>query len=331
MKITAIVLLSGGLDSALTVGLMLQQGIEVKAINFVTSFCTCIRADGYRYKVEILADKLGVKLKMIDIFEEIMEIIKHPKHGYGRNMNPCIDCHTLMIKKAKEYMLKTGASFIATGEVLRQRPMSQHLRAMELIEKESGLEGLLVRPLSAKLLKPTIPEQNGWIDREKLLDISGRSRKHQIALAKELNIDGYSSPAGGCLLTDPIFAKKIRDLLAYTPDPSWNDIQLLKLGRHFRLSDKLKIIVARNDEENKRLLNLFEDGDTMLMVANQKGPLSVCRGEINREQQLLAAAITARYSDDRGKSGIVMSNGFGEKEILLVQPMDDAEIGMIRV
>ncbi len=320
----AIVLLSGGLDSILAARLLLQQGIEVEAISFVTSFCNCSQA-------ELSANEIGVRLKLIDIFDEIMGIIKHPKHGYGKGINPCIDCHTLMLKKAKEYMLQTGASFIATGEVLGQRPMSQHLRAMGIIERESGLEGLLLRPLSARLLKPTIPEQNGWIDREKLLDISGRSRKSQLTLAKELNLKEYSSPAGGCLLTDSIFAKKMRDLLAHTPDPSWNDVQLLKLGRHFRLSDKLKVVVARNDEENKRLLNLIEKGDIMLMVSNQKGPLSVCRGEISREQQLAVAAITARYSDDKGESGIVMSSDSGKEEVLLVQPMDDAEIGTLRI
>ncbi|MDI6781517.1 MAG: 7-cyano-7-deazaguanine synthase [bacterium] len=324
MKTKAIVLLSGGLDSILAARLMLQQGIEVEAISFATSFCNCSQA-------ELSANELGIKLRLIDIFDEIMGIIKHPKHGYGKGINPCIDCHTLMLKKAREYMLGTRASFVATGEVLGQRPMSQHLRAMRLIEKESGLEGLLLRPLSARLLKSTIPEQEGWIDREKLLDISGRSRKPQMALAKELNIKEYSTPAGGCLLTDSMFAKKMRDLLAHTPDPSWNDVQLLKLGRHFRLSDRLKVVVARNDEENKRLLNLLENGDTTLMVSNQKGPLSVCKGEINREQQLVVAAITARYSDDKGESGIVMSNGFGKEEILLVQPMDDVEIGMLRI
>jgi tRNA U34 2-thiouridine synthase MnmA/TrmU len=330
MKTKALVLLSGGLDSVLTIGLMLQQGIEIEAIHFITSFCSNNRI-GYRYKVELAAEKIGVRLRLFNIFDEMMEIIKYPKHGHGKGMNPCIDCHTLMLKKAKEYMLKTGASFIATGEVLGQRPMSQHSRAMELIEKESGLEGLLLRPLSAKLLKPTIPEQNGWIDREKLLDISGRSRKYQLALAKELLITEYSAPAGGCLLTDSIFARKMKDLLAHTPDPSWHDIQFLKIGRHFRLSDKLKLVVARNEEENEKLLNLLEDGDTTFMVTNQKGPLSVCRGEINQEQQL-AAAITARYSDDKGESGIVMSkSSFGKIDTVFVQPMDDVEIGMLRI
>ncbi|MFH1860329.1 MAG: tRNA 4-thiouridine(8) synthase ThiI [bacterium] len=331
MKIKALVLLSGGLDSILTVGLMLQYGIEVEVINFVTSFCTCGKTNEGQHEIERIANRFGVPLKMIDIFEEIMEIVKHPKYGYGKGINPCIDCHALMLKKAKEYMLETGASFIATGEVLGQRPMSQHLRAMNLIEKESGLEGLLLRPLSAKLLTPTIPEQNGWIDREKLLDISGRSRKPQIALAKQLNITEYPNPAGGCLLTDRVFAKKMRDLLSHTPDPSWNDIQLLKLGRHFRLSEELKVIVARNDEENKRLVNLIEENDTRLQVTNQKGPIAICRGEINREYLLKAACITARYSDDRGESGIVVNSRAVEEEILFVQPMDDAEIDILRV
>lgn len=331
MNIKAIVLLSGGLDSVLAVGLMLRQGIEVEAINFITSFCTCGRTDGYQYKVEIVAEKVGVRLRLLDIFDEMMEIIKHPKHGYGKNINPCIDCHTLMLKKAGEYMLKTGASFIVTGEVLGQRPMSQHKRAMDTIEKESGLEGLVLRPLSAKLLTPTIPEQNGWIDREKLCDISGRSRKPQIALAKELNITEYSAPAGGCLLTDSIFAKKMRDLLTHTPDPSWNDVQLLKLGRHFRLSEKLKVIVARNDEENNKLVNLIKEKDISLQVTNQKGPMAICRGEINREHLLKAASIVARYSDDRGESGIVVNGGLDGEESLHIQPMDDIEIGGLRI
>lgn len=331
MNIKAIVLLSGGLDSILSIGLMLQQGIAIEAINFVIPFCSDNRADGHQNKAERIAEKFGVPLKMMDIFEEIMEIIKHPKHGYGKGMNPCIDCHTLMLKKAKEYMSQAGASFVVTGEVLGQRPMSQHARAMGIIEKESGLEGLVLRPLSAKLFKPTIPEEKGWVDREKLFDISGRSRKPQIALAEHLGIDEYPNPAGGCLLTDPEFAKRMKDLLSSCPDPSLNDVQLLKLGRHFRLSDKLKIIVARNDEENNRLVNLIKEKDVRLQVTNQKGPIAVCRGEINWEYLLKAASIVARYSDDKGESGIKVNGGLDGEEMLRVQPMDDAEIGVLRI
>ncbi|MFH1897989.1 MAG: 7-cyano-7-deazaguanine synthase [Candidatus Desantisbacteria bacterium] len=328
MNMKAIVLLSGGLDSVLAVGLMLQQGIEVEAINFATSFCACKQN---KNEAEKAAEKLGIPFKILDIFEEIMEIVKHPKHGYGKGINPCIDCHTLMLKKAGEYMLKTGASFIVTGEVLGQRPMSQHKRAMNTIEKESGLDGLVLRPLSAKLLTPTIPEQNGWIDREKLLAISGRSRKPQIALAEQLNITDYPNPAGGCLLTDAEFARRMRDLLVSTPDPSLNDVQLLKLGRHFRLSETLKVIVARNDEENNRLVSLIEEKDIRLQVTNQKGPMAICRGEINREYLLKAASIVARYSDDKGESGIMVNGGLDGEESLYIQPMDVVEIGGLRI
>jgi len=331
MNIKAIVLLSGGLDSTLVVGLMLQYGIEIEAINFVTPFCTCNRSKGCGHEAGRVVKEFGIQLKVVNVFEEIMEVIKHPKHGYGRGVNPCIDCRILIFKKAKEYMVQTGVSFIVTGEVLGQRPMSQHRRAMEIIEKESGLEGLVLRPLSAKLLKPTIPEEMGWVDREKLLNISGRSRKTQIALAEELHINEYPCAAGGCLLTDAEFAKRMRDLLASTPDPTLNDVQLLKLGRHFRLSETLKVIVARNDEENNRLVNLIEEKDITLQVTNQKGPVAICRGEINREQKLLAASIVARYSDDRGESGIKVNGGLAGEETLFVQPMDVVEIGGLRI
>jgi len=331
LKHKALVLLSGGLDSSLCIPIMLQQGLELETINFITPFCTCTRTKGCRYEAKRIAEEIGLPLKIFNISKEYIAIIKKPKYGYGRGLNPCIDCRIFMFKKAKAYMEEANASFIVTGEVLGQRPMSQHRRAMEIIEQESGLIGLVLRPLSAKLLKPTIPEERGWVNREQLLSISGRSRKPQIALAKELHLNEYPCAAGGCLLTDPQFAKRMRDLLTYIKDPSLNDIQLLKVGRHFRLSEELKIIVGRNEEENKRLSALANDRDIKFVVVNGKGALVICRGKINSDSLLKSASIAAWYSDDKGKSGIKAIGSSSGEEVLKIAPIDEAELEKLRI
>jgi len=331
LKHKALVLLSGGLDSTLTVPIMLQQGIELEAINFITPFCTCTKTKGCRSEAKRVSQELGIPLKVFNISKEYIAILKNPKYGYGSGMNPCIDCRIFMFKKAKAYMEEAKADFIVTGEVLGQRPMSQHRSAMKIIEKESGLEGLVLRPLSAKLFEPTIPEERGWVNREQLLSIYGRSRKPQMALAKDLHINEYPCAAGGCLLTDPQFAKRMKDLLTYTKNPTLNDIHLLKLGRHFRLSEELKIIVGRNEEENKRLSILMSAPDIKIMVVNGKGALVICRGGVNRDLLLKAASITAKYSDDKGESGIRIIDSSGEEEVLKVAPIDEAELGKLRI
>jgi tRNA U34 2-thiouridine synthase MnmA/TrmU len=275
----AIALLSGGLDSTLAAKLVLEQGIELEALNFLTVFCTCTNRGETCLASQKAVDALGIPLKVFNVSEEYLDVVKHPKHGYGSNMNPCIDCRIFMMKKAKAYMEEAGASFIVTGEVLGERPMSQRRDAMRLIEKEAGLDGLVLRPLSAKLLSASIPEKEGWVDREKLLKIQGRSRKPQIQLADHFGIRDYPCPAGGCLLTDPGFAQRMRDLNRYHPDFLLNDVHLLKMGRHFRLSPHLKLVVGRNEEENQKIQTFSQEGDFLLKVSRYPGPLSLLRGE----------------------------------------------------
>jgi len=222
----AIALLSGGLDSTLAARVVIDQGIELEALNFMTVFCNCTNKGETCLASQKAVDALGIPLKVFNVSEEYLNVVKGPKHGYGRNMNPCIDCRIFMLKRAKAYMEGSGASFLVTGEVLGQRPMSQRRDAMRLIEKEGGLDGLILRPLSAKFLPPTIPEKEGWVDREKLLAIQGRSRKPQIRLAEAFGIRDYPCPAGGCLLTDPQFAKRMKDLIVHNPDFTLNDVHL---------------------------------------------------------------------------------------------------------
>jgi tRNA U34 2-thiouridine synthase MnmA/TrmU len=241
-------------------------------------------------------DSLGIPLKVFNVSEEYLNVVKHPKHGYGSNMNPCIDCRIFMLKKTKVYMEMASASFIVTGEVLGQRPMSQRRDAMRLIEKEAGLEGFILRPLSAKFLPVTIPEKEAWVDRERLLSIQGRSRKPQIRLADHLGIRDYPCPAGGCLLTDPGFATRMKDLNHYNPNFSLNDVHLLKIGRHFRFSPKLKLVVGRNEEENKKIQTFSHEGDILLKVVHYPGPLSLLRGEISEREMERAASMTVHYS-----------------------------------
>ena len=296
----AIALLSGGLDSTLAARLVLDQGIELEALNFMTVFCTCTNKGATCLASQKAVETLGIPLRVFNVSEEYLNVVRNPKHGYGSNMNPCIDCRIFMLKKAKVYMEESGGSFIITGEVLGQRPMSQRRDAMRLIEKEAGLEGLILRPLSAQFLPVTLPEREGWIDREKLLNIQGRSRKPQIKLAEQFNIRDYPCPAGGCLLTDPGFARRIRDLMEHQYDFSLNDVHLLKFGRHFRLSPIVKLVVGRNEEENQKIETFSQAGDVLLKTVRYPGPVSLLRGEAGETERERAASITARYSKAKG-------------------------------
>lgn len=325
----AITLLSGGLDSILATKVLLEQGVELEALNFLTVFCSCTNRGETCLASQKAVASLGIPLKVSNVSEEFLEVVKHPKHGYGSNMNPCIDCRIHMMRRAKEYMKQVGASFLITGEVLGERPMSQRRDAMRLIEKEAGLEGLILRPLSAKLLPPSIPEKEGWVDREKLLNIQGRSRKPQIQLAAHFGIHDYPCPAGGCLLTDPGFAKRIRDLLVHQPDFSLNDVHLLKMGRHFRFSPKVKLIVGRKEEENEKIQTFSRGGDLLLRMAHHPGPLSLLRGESGAEEIERAAAITARYSKAKDfKEVEVICRRISEdsQQSLTVMPFSEIEI-----
>ena len=295
----AIALLSGGLDSTVAAKIIQNLGIELIAFNTKTAFCLCDHrsSSGCMHTSALTAKNLKLKLVSLNVSEEFLEIVKKPKHGYGSNMNPCIDCRILLFKKAKELMQKEGASFVITGEVLGQRPMSQRLEAMRLIEREAGLEGLVLRPLSAKALEPTIPEKEGWVDRGKLLNISGRGRRVQMDLALTFGIQDYPCPSGGCLLTDPEFSKRLKDLMKYG-EFNLNNVNLLKLGRHFRLTDKAKLIVGRNENENSRLINMAGVNDRIFTPPEDiAGPTALGRGEFDEHLIKTSEAIVSFYCD----------------------------------
>lgn len=321
----AIALLSGGLDSRLAVKLMQEQGVEVTALNFVTPFCNCTSKGSCKMEAKKASEQFGIELQVVPLFEEFMEAVKHPLHGYGSGMNPCLDCRILMFRMAGEYMRNNGASFIVTGEVLGERPMSQRLDAMRIIERESGLAGYIVRPLCAQLFEPSIPEKEGWIDREAMLSISGRSRKPQIKLAEDLDIGDYPCPAGGCLLTDKIFAGKLRALLKQIPDPTKNDILLLKVGRHFSTSNGGRVVVGRNEAENLRIDQLSDTGDWLLAAERCVGPTVLVRGEHIKEDDLKeAAGLAAGYGKGRDEPlveiGCKLVGADGQKTVLSVVP-----------
>ena len=275
----AVGLLSGGLDSTLAAQLMIEQGIKVHAINFTSPFCQCTPKSSCCASVVTAVRQLGdIQLQRVVLGDDYLHMIASPRHGYGRGMNPCLDCRIMKIRKAGEYMREIEASFLFTGEVLGQRPMSQHKRALALIDRNSGMGDLTVRPLSAHHFQPTLPEREGWIDRAKLLSIQGRSRKEQIGLAQHKGIADYPCPAGGCLLTDKNFAGRMRDYLQHIPQPSLHDIPLLKTGRHFRLPNGDKVIVARDEQEGKRLTGLHRSEDHLLTPENFSGPVVLLQG-----------------------------------------------------
>jgi tRNA U34 2-thiouridine synthase MnmA/TrmU len=330
----AIALLSGGLDSTLAARLVLDQGINLEALNFMTVFCTCTNKEATCLASQKAVETLGISLRVLNVSEEYLNVVRHPKHGYGSNMNPCIDCRIFMLKKAKAYMEESGGSFIITGEVLGQRPMSQRRDAMRLIEKEAELEGLILRPLSAKFLPVTIPEREGWIDREKLLNIQGRSRKPQMKLAEQFNIRDYPCPAGGCLLTDPGFSRRIRDLMDHHTDFSLNDVHLLKFGRHFRLSPKAKLVVGRNEEENQKIETFSQAGDVLLKTVHYPGPVSLLRGEADSPELDKAASIMVRYSKAKNldKAEIIYRVGREDQgHSITVTPIPEIEIEALMI
>jgi tRNA U34 2-thiouridine synthase MnmA/TrmU len=289
-KIRALGLLSGGLDSMLAAALLRAQGLEVTGITFVTPFFGAGRA-------REAAAHLGLPLKVVDLFEKFFPLIFTPPHGFGRGHNPCIDCHILMLREAGALMAAEGFDFLFTGEVLGQRPMSQHRGALNLVARESGFPDLILRPLSARLLKPTGPELSGWVDRERLLDLSGRSRKRQMALAPEYGITRYPAPAGGCLLTDPGYAARLKELLSQQGQVSRQDLDLLRWGRHFRLPGGAKAVVGRTHRENEALEALLGPGDYLLKVQDYPGPSVLMPGNAGAEALQEAAALTAAYSD----------------------------------
>jgi tRNA U34 2-thiouridine synthase MnmA/TrmU len=295
-KMRAVCLLSGGLDSSLAIRIIIDQGVEALAVHFTGPFggCTEVR-DSAAYAV---ATSMGIRLIVVSLEEDYLEIVKAPKYGYGSNVNPCIDCHIYFLRRAKEIMEREGASFVVTGEVLGQRPMSQRLDTLIRIEKASGLAGLIVRPLSAKLLEESVPESKGWVNRDDLLAINGRSRRDQLRLASEKGVRGFSSPAGGCLLTDPRFAVRVRDLIGHD-GLTMHGAGLLRVGRHFRLPLGSKLIVGRDQKDNEHLLSKAQPWDVVLDTEDCPGPIAILTGEAAVGEVDLAASVVARYSDGR--------------------------------
>lgn len=308
----ALSIFSGGLDSILATLHIKSLGIEVQPVFLKTPFFTPENAIKS-------AENIKVPLKIIDITDLYFELLKGPKHGFGGNMNPCIDCHALMLRIAGEMLVEEKADFLISGEVLGQRPMSQNRRSLSIVENESTMSGLVLRPLSAKLLPKTTPELNGWINREDMLDISGRSRKRQMAMAKELNVTNYPAPAGGCLLTDPIFSRRLKDIMDNSLVLEKDEIELLKLGRHFRITPDTKIIVGRNKAENERILKLAGEKGSVLHTINVPGPVVFVSGKRSDEIDHLAASMTISYSDAKEKTSEIALIYNGNKQILEVK------------
>ncbi len=293
-----IALFSGGLDSALAILLILRQNIKVTALTFMTHFgCDITDKSSCSKDPFPMSEKFGFTVKMVHLGEKFVQIVKSPKYGHGRNMNPCIDCRILMLREARQFMNIVGADFIFTGEVLGQRPMSQHRPQFNVIARDSELKGKLVRPLSAKLLEPTEPELSGLLNRDMLEGISGRSRKRQLELAGEFGLEDFPNPAAGCLLTDPNYSRRLRDLLAHTEQVNFDDLNLLRIGRHFRVNAQTKVIVGRHHEENEKISRYRRATEWIFEVKQTGSPLVLLKGEMTEENIRTAAAITARYCD----------------------------------
>ncbi len=297
MKRKAVALLSGGLDSTLAVKMMLDMGISVEALNFTSPFCTCTgKNSGCKSEAVRVAQEFGIPIKVVHKGLDYLQIVRNPSYGYGKGVNPCVDCRIYLLRKAKEYMLESGADFIITGEVLGQRPMSQRRDTLRLIERESGLDGLLLRPLSAQHFDPTIPEKCGWVDRDRLLAIKGRSRKDQFSLAEELDVKNYPCPAGGCLLTELSFVPKVKDVFEHSDDLNLRDFRLLKIGRHFRIGDRSKVIIGRNEADNNLLEATRQPEEAAITWLDGNTPVGVLIGVQSNEHNNLAARILLRYT-----------------------------------
>jgi len=321
----ALALFSGGLDSILSIKLIQQQGIEVEAVTFVSPFFNSRNSEKY-------AKELNIKLHKIDITDKLITILQKPKYGFGKNLNPCIDCHLLMIREAAKLMKKIGADFLITGEVVGERHKSQNYRALKIIEKESELEGKILRPLSAKKLGETEIEKQGIIDRNKLLGITGKNRKPQIQLAKKIGIDEYPTPAGGCLLTIPRFSDRLRVSLE-TGKLQYNELELLKLGRHFLTENNTKIIIGRNESENNKIIDLADNLYYLFEINEETGPVTLLETyEPSEDEVIQAASLTSRYSKLRDNNEVVVKyyRKDSDNKImnLTVKPKNHTELGV---
>jgi len=314
----AVALLSGGLDSTLAVKMIIDQGIEVHALNFTSAFCTCTtsarKAGGCKSESRRVAEEFGIPIKVLLKGDDYMDVVRNPAHGYGKGMNPCVDCRIYMFKSAKKYMDEIGASFIITGEVLGQRPMSQRRDAMRIIERDSGLTGLILRPLCAGHLEPTIAEKEGLVDRKKLLSVAGRGRRPQMDMAEELGLNDYPCPSGGCLLTDVTFSKKVRDLFDNKEKIEKRDLMLLKTGRHLR-HEGFKIIVGREEADNARLKALLTPEYMTLEPIDFPGPLVVIAGEATESVREFAGGLILRYASAKAGEDKRVRISFGDKSL----------------
>jgi tRNA-uridine 2-sulfurtransferase len=343
-QITALALFSGGLDSILATKLVASLGVRVIAIKFVTPFFDYeLLEDQEKYQQEIM-EKYGIEVKLHDLSANYLDLLHNPSHGFGKNFNPCIDCKILMCSRVKEMMAAYGASFLISGEVLGQRPMSQRRDTLRVIERDSDNDGLLLRPLSAKLMSPTKAETEGWIDREKLLNFSGRGRSRQIQLAKQFGITDFPTPAGGCILADPILSTRIKkiykgDFVIKAKEIRVNDVRLLLIGRQFELPEGAWLILGRNEKENIKIEALAEENDILLHMPDRPGPTALLRnakqhvspGDTNNEILQNAAGLVVRYGKkvkgiDRGAE--VEVRGLGEKWRINAQPLEQAGLNM---
>ncbi len=340
-KAKGIGLLSGGLDSAIAAMIVREAGADVECLHFFTGFCVT----GHNSRVGRenrpianhalqVAAEAGIPVELVDASEDYLPVVLNPKHGYGRNMNPCIDCRVFMLARAKQHMEKVGADFVFTGEVIGQRPKSQLKSALRAIEKEAGLEDRLLRPLSARLLPPTRVEREGRVDRAKMLDIHGRGRKRQIALAREYGLSQFMQPAGGCcFLTDESYSRKLKDVIGHKGEEKLGieDIFILGVGRHFRLSDNLKVVVGRDEIENNFLGHYAQD-HWSARVCGFAGPTAIIMGEFSDDELRSIAALVARYSDGKRELSVEVELSFGDQmKTIRTSPATDALLDTYRV
>ncbi|MBI3313769.1 MAG: 7-cyano-7-deazaguanine synthase [Candidatus Omnitrophica bacterium] len=330
MKIKAVALLSGGLDSMLAIAIVKEQGIEIEAVNFQTIFGCC--KDDARQA----AHMLGVSFTLLSVQDDYLNMVEKPKYGYGKGINPCVDCRIYMFRTAKKFMEQTGASFLISGEVLDQRPMSQKKRDFEIIEADAGLKGRILRPLSAKLLAPTEMEKEGVVDRERLYAIHGRSRSELLRLAQKYGIENPPMPSAGCALTSPAFGKKVRDVFRHHPGYSRWEFEILKIGRHFRLDRQTKVVISRNHDQNNYLEALHPEGTALLISKNFGGPHALLIGNNSEENRRKAVSAMLRYSQKPLPEicEIVVKGPGGNETVLYFSPageIPEAELESLRI
>ena len=337
MKRKAVALLSGGLDSMLAVRVILEQGIPVTGIRFITHFgCDPVSPGSCGHDVEPLVKMwghLGFTVRMSHLGQDYIDMVKAPKYGRGKNMNPCVDCRIMMLSWARETLDREEAGFLVTGEVLNQRPMSQTRERFRQIDRQLGLVGLVLRPLTAQALEPTLPEIEGVVDRSRLLDITGRGRTRQYAMAKHYGITDIPQPSGGCLLTDPGYSERLRDLWGHDPDAGVRDLNLLRIGRHFRPTPTCKIVVGRDEGENGMLETFRVEGDTLLSLKDHKGPMTLVRGTYGPAEVALAASLTVRYGDvpGRGEAEVVVDRKGGVPYCLTASGAREEDYAPLRI